>query len=202
MAKQTGKEVKKFEFSKVGSILDNIAKTIPVQIRKEVVEKVFITTGVYLLDAALSGKLLGGGVSTNRITAFAGESGAGKSFLCYSCAKHAQRAGYSVIYIDTEQAIDLEDLPKFGIDNSLDKFRLITSNKVEDVNMLLTKLLDDLKEQKIAGYELPKLMIILDSLGQMASNKEKEEDDQHRRNDWIDDLKEVLFIITRGEYLL
>ena len=67
MAKQTGKEVKKFEFSKVGSILDNIAKTIPVQIRKEVVEKVFITTGVYLLDAALSGKLLGGGVSTNRL---------------------------------------------------------------------------------------------------------------------------------------
>ena len=175
MAKQTGKEVKKFEFSKVGSILDNIAKTIPVQIKKEVVEKVFITTGVYLLDAALSGKLLGGGVSTNRITAFAGESGAGKSFLCYSCAKHAQRAGYSVIYIDTEQSIDLEDLPKFGIDNSLDKFRLITSNKVEDVNMLLTKLLDDLKEQKIAGYELPKLMIILDSLGQMASNKEKED---------------------------
>ena len=34
------------------------------------------------------------------------------------------------------------------------------------------------------------------------SLKEKEEDDQHRRNDWIDDLKEVLFIITRGEYLL
>ena len=34
------------------------------------------------------------------------------------------------------------------------------------------------------------------------SLKEKEEDNQHRRNDWIDDLKEVLFIITRGEYLL
>lgn len=174
MAKQQ-KEVKKFEFSKVGSILDNIAKTIPVQIRKEIKEKIFITSGVYILDAALSGKLLNGGFSTNRITAFAGESGSGKSFLCYSCAKHAQRAGYSVIYIDTEQAIDLEDLPKFGVDNSLEKFRLITSNKVEDVNMLLTKLLDDLKEQKIAGYELPKLMIILDSLGQMASNKEKED---------------------------
>jgi hypothetical protein len=34
------------------------------------------------------------------------------------------------------------------------------------------------------------------------SLKEREEDDQHRKNDWIDDLKEVLFIITRGEYLL
>lgn len=174
MAK-TQKEVKKFEFSKVGSILDNIAKTVPIQIKKEIKEKVFITTGVYLLDAALSGKLLGGGVSNNRITAFAGESGAGKSFLAYSCARHAQKAGYSIIYLDTEQAIDLEDLPKFGIDNSLDKFRLISSNKVEDVNILLTQLIDELKEQKIAGYELPKLMIVLDSLGQMASNKEKED---------------------------
>ena len=174
MAKQV-KEGKKFEFSKIGSILDNIAKSVPIQIEKEIKEKQFITTGVYLLDAALSGRLLGGGVANNRITAFAGESGAGKSFIAYSCTKHAQRAGYSVIYIDTEQAIDLEDIPKFGIDNSLEKFRLIRSNKVEDVNMLLTQLLDDLKEQKMAGFELPKLMIVLDSLGQMASNKEKED---------------------------
>jgi RecA/RadA recombinase len=167
------KEGKKFEFSKVGSILDNIAKSIPIQIEKEIKEKTFITTGVYLLDAALSGRLLGGGVASNRITAFAGESGAGKSFIAYSVSKHAQKAGYCVIYIDTEQAIDLEDLPKFGIDNSLEAFRLIRSNKVEDVNMLLTQLIDDLKEQKLAGFELPKIMIVLDSLGQMASNKEK-----------------------------
>ena len=172
MAKQV-KEVKKFEFSKVGSILDNIAKSIPIQIEKEIKEKTFITTGVYLLDAALSARLLGGGFATNRITCFAGESGAGKSFLCYSCTKQAQKLGYSVIYIDTEQAIDLEDLPKFGIDNSLEKFRLIRSNKVEDINITLSQLIDELKEQKMAGFELPKLMIVLDSLGQMASNKEK-----------------------------
>lgn len=169
------KEVKKFEFTKVGSILDNIAKTVPILIEKEIKEKKFISTGVYLLDAALSGRLLEGGIATNRITAFAGESGSGKSFLCYSCARQAQKLGYSVIYIDTEQAVDLEDLSKFGIDNSLDKFRLIRSNKVEDVNITLTKLIDELKDQKLAGYELPKLMIVLDSLGQMASNKEKED---------------------------
>ena len=173
MAKKEAKEVKKFEFSKIGSILDNIAKSIPIQIEKEIKEKKFITTGVYLLDAALSGRLLGGGIATNRITAFAGESGAGKSFIAYSVSKHAQKAGYSVIYIDTEQAIDLEDLPKFGIDPSLEKFRLIRSNKVEDVNMVLSQLVDELKTQKLDGYEIPKLMIVLDSLGQMASNKEK-----------------------------
>ena len=33
------KEAKKFEFSKVGSILDNIAKSVPIQIEKEIKEK-------------------------------------------------------------------------------------------------------------------------------------------------------------------
>ena len=172
MAKQV-KETKKFEFSKVGTILDNIGKNIPIVIEKEIKEKVFISTGVYLVDVAMSGRLLGGGIATNRISVFAGESGAGKSFMCFSCAKHAQKAGYCVIYIDTENAIDLEDLPKYGVDNSIDRFRLIRSNKVEDVNMLLSQLVDDLKAQKLDGYELPKLMIVIDSLGQMASNKEK-----------------------------
>ena len=173
MAKQQAKEVKKFEFSKIGSILDNIAKTVPIQVEKEIKDKQFISTGVYIVDAAMSGRLLNGGVATNRISVFAGESGAGKSFLAYSCAKNAQKAGYSVIYIDTEQAVDLEDLPKFGVNNDLEKFRLVRSNKVEDINITLTQLIDELKEQKLAGYELPKLMIVLDSLGQMASNKEK-----------------------------
>lgn len=173
MAKQQSKETKKFEFSKIGSILDNIAKSVPIQVEKEIKEKKFISTGVYIVDAAMSGRLLGGGVATNRISVFAGESGAGKSFLAYSCAKNAQKAGYSVIYIDTEQAVDLEDLPKFGVSNDLEKFRLVRSNKVEDINITLTQLVDELKEQKLAGYELPKLMIVLDSLGQMASNKEK-----------------------------
>lgn len=167
------KEIKKFEFTKVGSILDNISKTIPIQIEKEIKEKKFISTGVYIVDAAMSGRLLNGGVATNRISVFAGESGSGKSFLAYSVSKNAQKEGYSIIYIDTEQAVDLEDLPKFGVSNDLDKFRLVRSNKVEDINITLTQLVDELKEQKLAGYELPKIMIVLDSLGQMASNKEK-----------------------------
>ena len=172
MAKEK-KEIKKFEFSKIGTILDNISKTVPIQIEKEIKERKFISTGNFLLDAALSGRLLRGGVATNRITAFAGESGSGKSFIAYSVCKNAQKDGYSVVYIDTEQSVDLEDLPRFGLDNSLEKFRLIRSNKVEDINMTLTKLIDELKEQKLAGYELPKILIVLDSLGQMASNKEK-----------------------------
>ena len=172
MAKIT-KEVKKFEFSKVGSLLDNIAKTIPIEIEKEIKAKTFISTGVYILDAALSARLLGGGIATSRITGLLGESGAGKSFIAYSICKSAQKAGYSVIYIDTERSLDLEDVHKFGIDSDLEKFRLVRSNKVEDINMTISQLVDELKTQKLAGYEIPKILLVLDSIGMMSSNKEK-----------------------------
>ena len=173
MAKEK-KEVKRFEFSKVGTILDNIAKSTPILIEKELKERNYISTGNYLLDAALSAKLVGGGILGGRIFGLLGESGAGKSFIAYSICKSAQRKqDYSVIYIDTENSIDIEGISKMGIDNSPDKFRLIRSNKVEDINITLTQLLDELKNQKMAGYEIPKILIVLDSIGMMSSNKEK-----------------------------
>jgi RecA/RadA recombinase len=169
------KEIKKFEFSKVGSILDNISKSVPIVIEKEVKEKNFVSTGCYLLDAALSAKLVGGGILGGRIFGLLGESGAGKSFIAYSICKSAQKDGYSIIYIDTENSIDLEGITKFGIDNSTEKLRLIRSNKVEDINIAITQLLDELKEAKLGGYEIPKILIVLDSIGMMSSNKEKED---------------------------
>lgn len=172
MAKAS-KEAKKFEFSKVGSILDNISKNVPILIEKEIKPRNYISTGVYLLDAALSARLLGGGILTGRIFGILGESGAGKSFIAYSICKSAQKDGYSVVYIDTENSIDLEGIEKMGIDNSNDKLRLLRSNKVEDINITLTQLLDELKTAKLEGMEIPKIMIVLDSIGMMSSNKEK-----------------------------
>jgi RecA/RadA recombinase len=172
MAKST-KEVKKFEFSKVGSILDNIAKSTPILIEKEIKPRSYISTGVYLLDAALSSKLLGGGILAGRIFGLLGESGAGKSFIAYSICKTAQKDGYSVIYIDTENSIDLEGIEKMGVDISPEKLRLLRTNKVEDINITLTQLLDELKVAKLDGMEIPKLIIVLDSIGMMSSNKEK-----------------------------
>lgn len=167
------KEIKKFEFSKVGSILDNISKSTPIKIVKEIKEKSFISTGVYLLDACLSARLLDGGIPSSRITGLIGESGSGKSFIAYSVCKQAQIKGYSIVFIDTEESIDLEDFPKYGVDNSPEKLRLIKSNKVEDINITLTQLLDELKEAKMEGFEIPKILIVLDSIGMLSSQKEK-----------------------------
>jgi RecA/RadA recombinase len=173
MAKK--KEDNKFEFSKISTILNNISKSVPIQIVNEVKDKTFISTGVYLLDACLSAKLLGGGIPDSRITGLIGESGTGKSFIALSIAKSAQKVGYSILFIDTEESIDLIDFPKYGVDISPDKLKLIKTNKVEDLNIMMSQLLDGLKDAKKTGTEIPKVLIIIDSIGMMSSNKEKED---------------------------
>lgn len=167
------KSVSKFTFSKVGDLLDNITKSVPVQIEREVKEKKFIDTGVYLLNAALSSNMLSGGIQHGKIFTLAGDSGTGKSFIALSIAKNALDKGMGVIYIDTEYSINLEDLPNYGIKNDPDKFKLIRSNKVEDINILLSQLLDTLKEEKVKNGTIEPFLIVLDSVGQMSSNKEK-----------------------------
>ena len=164
----------KFEFSKIGSLIDDIAKKTPILVEKESKNVERISTGIYILNACMSGSLWGG-VKGDAITVFAGPEASGKTFISLNVAREAQKNGYGIIYIDTENSIDRGDLPKYGIDNELDKFILIKTNKVEDINMTLSQLLDDLKERKLKGEEIDKVMIVLDSLAQMASNKEKED---------------------------
>jgi recombination protein RecA len=174
MAKQEKKDVKKFEFSKIGTILDNIAKTVPIHIDKEIREKTYINTGNYVLNAALSGSLFGG-IGDQGISVFAGPEASGKTFLALNIMREAQKIGYCVIYIDTEYAINRADLPKYGIDNSPEKFIIIRGNQVEELNIAVTTLIDELKKAKLEGYELPKQIWALDSLAQLSSKKAKED---------------------------
>lgn len=176
MAKKEVKAEKKgFSFSKVGDLLNNISKNVPVIIENEIKERKFINTGVYLLNAALSARMIDGGIEFGKIFTVAGDSGTGKTFIALSVAKNAQKDGMGVIYIDTEYSLNMEDLPKYGIDNDPQKFKLIRGNKVEDINILLTQLLDTLKEEKIKNGSIEPFLIVLDSVGQMSSNKEKED---------------------------
>lgn len=176
MAKKVEKEKKSgFSFSKVGDLLNSISKSVPVIIESEIKERKFIDTGVYLLNAALSGRMIDGGIEFGKIFTVAGDSGTGKTFIALSVAKNAQKSGLGVIYIDTEYSVNLGDLSKYGINNDPEKFKLIRGNKVEDINILLTQLLDSLKEEKMKNGSIEPFLIVLDSVGQMSSNKEKED---------------------------
>ena len=165
-----------FNFKDIVGLTDGLIKKTAIlrETEKSSAERGTISTGIYVLNAALSSDIYGG-ISDNRITVFGGESGVGKSFLCYNICKQAQSEGYSVIYIDTEFSIELDQLPGYGIDISEDKFMLIRSNVIEDLKILTTQLLDSLKEQKNAGNEIDKFIIVLDSVGQLGSRKEIED---------------------------
>lgn len=174
MAKKKASKTKKFEFSKVGSLIDDIAKKTNLWVDDEDRDVERIGTGIYILNALLSGSIYGG-IWSDAITVFAGEEATGKSFLAQNIVREAQALDYNIIYIDTENAIRRSDLRSFGIDSSPDKFKLIRSNKVEEINISVTQLLEELKETKKQGYELPKILFVLDSLAQLASLKEKDD---------------------------
>lgn len=165
-----------FTFSEIGDLMQDISKNIPIVIADDNEEKnkKFLDTGIYILNAALSGTIFGG-VQSNRITTLAGDSGVGKSFVCYGIIKQAQKDGWNTLYIDTEFSIERSQLPNYGIDISPDKFMLLRTNIVEDIIKVLTQTLEKLKNAKKEGKEIPPTMIFLDSVGMLASRKESED---------------------------
>lgn len=129
----------------------------------------YIPTGNYNLNACLTGSLFGG-YPNNRAVALAGPSGTGKTFLLMNAIKQAQDLGYSIVFYDSENAVDKDLAQKFGIDPK--KFRYEPCNTVQEFRSSVTALTDTLIEQKNKGAALPKIMICLDSAGNLATQKE------------------------------
>jgi len=133
---------------------------------------VWIDTGSWILNAAMSGSIKKG-IPGKKITALVGESGAGKTFLTLNAVRMAQLMGYTPIYFDTEGAIDPDSCKNFGID--LDNFRYEPCSDVEKLKSMFAVFIKGLTELKIAGKSYKKYMLILDSVGMLASAKEIED---------------------------
>lgn len=170
MAKKT--TTKGFSFGDLQNLVENISKKTAITVEKERDDQSYISTGVYVMDALLAKSITKGGIPKNRITIFAGDPGTGKSYICYNIARNAQKQGYSVIYIDTEFSATNETFQSFGIDISEDKFMLLSSKNVEAIKMTLAQIIDTLRKEKEEGNEIPKTIIFLDSIGNLASTKE------------------------------
>lgn len=129
----------------------------------------WIHTGNYHLNACLSGSLFGGWPN-NRSCSIAGPSGTGKTFLTLNSVREAINMGYNVVYYDSEAAVDKEQMIKFGIDISKVNYQPV--NTVQDFRQSITTLTKKMQDAKRAGADLPKIMIILDSAGNLATQKE------------------------------
>jgi RecA/RadA recombinase len=101
-------------------------------------------------------------------TVFAGESGAGKSFICSgNLVKNAQQQGIYVILVDTENALDEAWLHALGVDTSEDKMLKLNLAMIDDVAKVIS---DFVKEYKTLPEEgRPKVLFVLDSLGMLLT---------------------------------
>ena len=93
----------------------------------------FIDTGSYVFNALCSGSIFGG-ISSNKITALAGESSTGKTFFALSVVKDflARDPNAIVLYVDTESAITPTLLSDRGIDT--DRVAVLNVLTIEPVS--------------------------------------------------------------------
>jgi RecA/RadA recombinase len=126
----------------------------------------WISTGSYALNKIISGDPRKG-IPVGLITAFAGESSTGKSFICANVAREAQKQGFIVIYVETENSPVGDMLTKVGADseNIIKPEGCFT---IAAVKNNLVKTLRAIHEQ----FPTSKILVILDSLGNLVSDKQ------------------------------
>lgn len=130
----------------------------------------YISTGSYILNAAISGSMFKG-IPCGRVTTLAGAPGAGKSFLALSVCREAQKAGYVPVYLDSEGAQDVNSVSKLGVDTK--KFMIKQVNTISEISTFVLNLCTKL--EAIPQENRDKIIIVLDSLGNLTSNKEAED---------------------------
>ena len=127
----------------------------------------WISTGNYALNYLISGDF-NRGVPLGKVTVFAGESGAGKSYICSgNIIKNAQEQGIYVVLIDSENALDEKWLHDLGVDTSDSKLLKLSMAMIDDVAKTISTFMSDYKS--LPDGERPKVLFVIDSLGMLLT---------------------------------
>ena len=127
----------------------------------------WISTGNYALNYLISGDF-NKGVPLGKVTVFAGESGAGKSYICSgNLIRHAQQSGIFVVLIDSENALDEDWLKALGVDTAEDKLLKLNMAMIDDVAKTITEFMTEYKS--MPEEDRPKVLFVLDSLGMLLT---------------------------------
>ncbi|MFK5882853.1 MAG: hypothetical protein QM489_00780 [Candidatus Izemoplasma sp.] len=133
----------------------------------------YIDTGSYAFNALVSASLYKG-IPSNKITGYSGKSGVGKTYFALQAVKHHLEAHPEnvVIYVDTEAAITQEMLE--SRDLPLDRIVVKCMSTIEEFRTKAFKLIKEYGELQDDKSE-PRLLMILDSMGNLSSIKELED---------------------------
>lgn len=127
----------------------------------------WISTGNYALNMLISGDFQRG-IPLGKVTVFAGESGAGKSYVCSgNIIKNAQEQGIFVVLIDSENALDESWLHDLGVDTSETKLLKLNMAMIDDVAKTISEFMKEYKG--IPESDRPKILFVIDSLGMLLT---------------------------------
>jgi recombination protein RecA len=127
----------------------------------------WISTGNYALNYLVSGDF-NRGIPMGKVTVFAGESGAGKSFICSgNLVRHAQQQGIFVVLIDTENALDEKWLHALGVDTDESKLLKLNMAMIDDVAKMISEFVKEYRT--LPEDDRPKVLFVLDSLGMLLT---------------------------------
>lgn len=132
----------------------------------------WISSGNYILNACVSGSCFKGIAPAGRVTTLTGDPGTGKSYLACSFAREAQKKNYTVLYLDSEGAIDKAFVSRLGVDTSKLLIRQVST--VLEVSQIILNLCQELEAQEEEYGEHNKFAIVLDSLGNLSTQSEVE----------------------------
>lgn len=134
--------------------------------------KEWIGTGNYILNACMSGDIYKA-IPTGRVVSFEGDSGVGKSFLACSICREAQKMGYTPLVMDSEGAWDAAFVSRLGVDPT--KLIIKQVSTIAETSQFIANILAQLQEQEDKYGEHQKIIMVLDSLGNLTSDKERED---------------------------
>jgi len=127
----------------------------------------WVSTGNYALNYLISGDF-NRGIPLGKVTVFAGESGAGKSYICSgNIVRHAQEQGIFVVLIDTENALDETWLHALGVSTDESKLLKLSMAMVDDVAKTISTFMSDYKA--LPDGERPKVLFVIDSVGMLLT---------------------------------
>ena len=127
----------------------------------------WISTGSYALNYLISGDFHRG-VPMGKVTVFAGESGAGKSYFASgNIVRHAQEQGIFVVLIDSENALDESWLQALGVDTDESKLLKLSMSMIDDVAKTISTFMKDYRA--MAEEDRPKVLFVIDSLGMLLT---------------------------------
>ena len=129
----------------------------------------YVDTGSFIFNGLVSGSIFGG-VSSNKITAIAGESSTGKTFFALAVAKNFldNNPDAYILYFDTESSITKALLESRNIDTN--RFVVINVVTIEEFRTKALKAID--KYLQMPMDERQPCMFVLDSLGMLSTEKE------------------------------